>query len=335
MISPYHLFFYENYRSLNEFTDDPSNKYDFFISAYTNEEIVLETYKYIDAKEKLWVLFDEYAIAKSTIDGEYFEYTVQDKNKSEAEYILKLFSEKLADKQTLQICIDTTGFMKPYMVFLLLLLNQKGFKKIDLIYTEPQSYEKNENTEFSEKESSINVRDIITFDSFYPSSNSDDLYIVNVGYDSSLVNKVLTNIKVNEKKVLVGFPSLQPIMYQENILNLEKSNAYLGLEPHDDLLYAPANNPFLTAHIVSRFIKNYKETNKNISNIYISPLATKAQTIGLTLFYIFENKNYEEEDISIHLRYPFTNSYSSKAGKGYFRINKYIIEFDLFDKIEN
>lgn len=77
-------------------------------------------------------------------------------------------------------------------------------------------------------------------------------------------------------------------MYQENIINLEKSNGYLGLDPTDDLLYAPANNPFITAHIVSKYIKNYRQENNNISNIYLSPLATKAQTIGLTLFYLFE-----------------------------------------------
>lgn len=334
MISPYHLFFYENYRNIAEFNSDDDNKYDFFLSAYTNEDIVIETYKNIKAKEKFWILFPEYDIDKSIINDDYFEHIIIDSNKRESEYILKLFTEKLDGRQEQNICIDTTGFMKPYIIFLLFLLKKKGFKKIDLIYTEPQSYEKNEDTEFSEKETSINVRDIVAYGGYYQSSNSDDLYIVNVGYDSSLVNKVLTGVKAKEIKALIGFPSLQPIMYQENIINLEKSNAYLNLEPNDDLLYAPANNPFITAHIVSEYIHNYKNDNPKINNIYLSPLATKAQTIGLTLFYIFESESYEEQDISIHIRYPFTNSYSSKAGKGYFRINKYTIEFDLFDKIK-
>ena len=70
------------------------------------------------------------------------------------------------------------------------------------------------------------------------------------------------------------------------------------------------------------------------NNIYLSPLAAKAQTIGLTLFYLFEKDKYKKDDISIHIRYPFTDSYSSKAGKGYFCINKYTIEFDLFDKMK-
>lgn len=56
--------------------------------------------------------------------------------------MLALFKEKLEDKIDLNICIDATGFMKPYIIFLLILLKEKGFKKIDLIYTEPQSYEK-------------------------------------------------------------------------------------------------------------------------------------------------------------------------------------------------
>lgn len=334
MISPYHLFFYEQHKDIESFNDKLPSIYDFFLSAYTEEDIVTETYSKINATEKYWIICPEYSIDKTKIPNDYFDYKIQNQDNREAEYMLALFKEKLEDKKDLNICIDATGFMKPYIIFLLILLKEKGFKKIDLIYTEPQSYEKNGATEFSDKESVINVRNIKTFDSYYQKSNSDDLYIINAGYTSKFVNKVLANIKVKEKKVLVGFPSLQPIMYQENIINLEKSNGYLGLDPTDDLLYAPANNPFITAHIVSKYIKNYRQENNNISNIYLSPLATKAQTIGLTLFYLFEKDIYAEEDISIHIRYPFTDSYSSKAGIGYFCINKYTIEFDLFDKIK-
>lgn len=334
MISPYHLFFYEQHKNIESFNANLNSKYDFFLSAYTEEDIVTETYDKVNATEKYWIICPEYAIDIKKVPNDYFDYKIKDFDNREAEYILALFKEKLHDKQNLNICIDATGFMKPYIIFLLILLKEKGFNKIDLIYTEPQLYEKNGDTEFSDKESAIKVRNIKTFDAYYQNSNSDDLYIINAGYTSKFVNKVLENIQVKEKKVLVGFPSLQPIMYQENIINLEKSNGYLGLDPNDDLLYAPANNPFITAHIVSRYIEKYKNENQNISNIYLSPLATKAQTIGLTLFYLFEKDKYKKDDISIHIRYPFTDSYSSKAGKGYFCINKYTIEFDLFDKIK-
>ena len=320
----------ESFRDPQKFCD--SNKYDLFISAYTDEEIVKNTYDNIDANEKLWLIFPEYKLNLEGIDGEKFNPALKDDNTKEADYISEMYYCYMAKNIGQRICIDTTGFNKPYLIYLIIFLKEMDIKIIDFIYTEPQKYVKGNKTEFSK--SSIRPRDIVTFDESFPSRGENDLFIINVGYDSRLVKRVLEG-KCAKIKPLLGFPSLQPIMYQENIINLIKSKSELGINENEELLYASANHPFITAQVVSEYVEAYIETYglDEIKNIYLSPLATKAQTIGMTLFYIFEKEKYQKKDISIHIRYPFTNKYSSSSSEGVFRINKYTIEFDLFDKI--
>jgi hypothetical protein len=332
MISKYHLFHYDSYRKLEEFCNN-NKDYDLYISAYTKEDIVIKTFTHIQAKRKVYLIFPEYNLKIEDINCETFEHTIVDKNIKEAEYINAMCDKYISSQSTEKICIDATGFNKPYLVYLLFWFKEKGIKNIDLIYTEPQRYLKSDKTNFSDN--IIESRDIVSPYESYPKAGENDLFIINIGYDSKLVNKVINNVTAKEKKPLIGFPSLQSIMYQENILNLIKSKTELGIKENDELLYAPANNPFITAHVISEYVKKYIKTNKGlVKNIHLAPLATKAQTIGMALFYIFENSIYEEYDISIHIHYPFTNSYSASSSEGLFRINKYTIEFDLFDKVK-
>jgi len=332
MISKYHLFDYNSFRNLDEFCQTNNQEYDIFISAYTNEDIVTKTFEQIKATQKLYLIFPEYKLDTSNINAETFEHTVIDNNIKEAEYINAMCEQYIKPNITNRVCIDSTGFNKPYLVYLLFYLNEINIKKVDFIYTEPQRYLKSDKTNFSKN--IIESRNIVSPYEAYSRAGENDLFIINVGYDSKLVNKVINNVVAKEKKPLIGFPSLQAIMYQENILNLIKSRTELGIKENDELLYAPANNPFITAHVISEYVQNYIEKYpNNVKNIHLAPLATKAQTIGMALFYIFEKDIYDDLDINLHIHYPFTNSYSASSSEGYFRINKYAIEFDLFDKI--
>jgi len=348
LISPYHLFKYKSYRKINDFITEHQNQYDLFISAFTYEEIVTTTFANLNSNKKVWLIFPEYHIDISKIDGKTFMCNEVNENIKESEYICAMYNEYIKGNENMKICVDTTGFNKPYLVSLIIYLKIQGIKEIDFIYTEPKLYQEKDKTQFStlenidakkEKKKDVEMiikpRDIETGNNYYSNAGQNDLFIINVGYDSKLVNSVINNVTARVKKPLLGFPSLQPIMYQENVLNLIKSKSDLGIEENEELLYAPANNPFITAHVISEYIEKYvKENNKNtIKNIYLSPLATKAQTIGMTLFYIFEQEKYEDIDINIHIHYPFTDSYSASSSEGIFRINKYTIEFDLFDKI--
>jgi len=130
--------------------------------------------------------------------------------------------------------------------------------------------------------------------------------------------------KDNCRKIQVyGLPSLRPDMYQENILNANQASEALGVDPGNSpkKKFAPANDPFVTAQTLNEI---YLELNreKTITNLYLSPLATKPQALGFTLFYLFECQGK-----NISMIYPFCDSHAKTTSDGISRIWKYVVEF--------
>lgn len=215
-----------------------------------------------------------------------------------------------------KICIDITGFIRPHLIYLLKLFSHLGVSKVDLLYTEPIHYKEADDTKFSGYIDGI--QDVEGCSSINNNPNTDnDLLIICAGYDDDLIAKIAHN-KGNCKKkyYILGFPSLQPDMYQESILKMENAKQSTG--EFKKIKFAPAFDPFVTAQIINEII----EENPNSTNIYLSPLSTKPQTVGMALFYI---KNHEEFPISIV--FPYSKTYTSKHAEGIKRTWKYTVEF--------
>ncbi len=318
-----------------------SNKYDLFISAYNEEEMVSTVYDIVDSDEKAWLIFPDYQYEDASklklLEGRIFRYDDIDTTRDDLEMfiIMKFINDinLLEEYKKKKICIDITGFVKPYMLYLMLCIKNSEFVSIDIIYSEPKIYGKKEETDFS-KDIVIKTRSINGFDLRTEESNND-LFIINAGYDHKLIRSVARQkIQVAKQKVLIGFPSLQPIMFQENILNFQKASDELRMKENNfNPLLAPANDPFETAKTLNNYVNAYIKKVTNVKNIYLSPIGTKPQALGILLFYMFEGDRLLEDNINIKLIYPFTKSYSTSAGKELFKINKYTIEFDLFDKL--
>jgi hypothetical protein len=74
-----------------------------------------------------------------------------------------------------------------------------------------------------------------------------------------------------------------------------QSNPQMNLKK---IKFAPAFDLFVTAQIINEII----EENPSSTNIYLSPLSTKPQSVGMALFYI---TNYEKLPISIIFPYSW------------------------------
>lgn len=330
----YDLYRAASCKDLNELTNITQH-YDLFISAYTLEEMINDVFKEIEADKKIWLVLPDYEFKDETLEhlsseNEMFIHNVDmTSDELELEYISKFIDkyqiiEKYKDKT---ICIDITGFVKPYMIYLLNVLRLCGFTKIDVVYSEPKTYQKQDETTFSDG-NFIKVRSINGFE-MRTDQGEDDLFIINAGYDYQRIINVASHHSSVKKQILVGFPSLQPIMYQENILNVEKASDELNIsEGEYDPLFAPANDPFETAKVVDRYIFQHIRKSKNIENIYLAPLATKAHTLGLLLFLFYCEKELNEKGINIKIIYPFCGAYSPSSSKELFRINVYSLELD-------
>lgn len=287
------------------------SNYDFFFSAYDDCERTKHLFAKIDSKVKFWILFPHYKI-NETLDNCFVYPGFEEDNDEFIQFI-----NSLGIDHSTKICIDITGYLRPHLIFFSMLLQRKGVSKIDYLYTEPKYYNNSEETKFSglvsEKPRLVNGCGSLM-------SNPDfekDLLIINAGYDDKLISAISSDkAKINNKVLIIGFPSLQPDMYQENILMINKAKDEIG--KINEQRYAPANDPFVTANTIMEIV----ETNASSQNVYLSPLSTKPQTLGVLLYYVWF-KNLK----SLNIIFPFSNSYIPKTAIGINYTWIYTLEF--------
>lgn len=312
----YTYFYKEKLNSISQLT----NNYDFFISFYSDTDRVINVFQNLNSKSKIWIskeLNDEIKL-----DANY----VIDEKKSDNDNIFELLNQTNII-ETNKVCIDITSFPIPLLFLLLKNLQLNKIVNFDIIYTEPNTYNQKENTKFSEN--FISVRQIEGYEGAHNTSDdSNDLLIIASGYDHSRVIDVCRSKSHARKFQLFGLPSLQPDFYQENIIKTDKASEELAHPNFNDFdlnIFAPANDPFVTAHELQQFV-NKHDKRKKITNLYLSPLSTKAQALGFALYYIWEC-----EDKAISIIYPFCNNIISNTSQGISNISLFSIELPLIN----
>lgn len=329
MIEDFSIFYKKKYSSPKDFVAD--NEYDLFISSFNDSERVKTVFNDVKAKEKHWVVFPEYQYAQAelpTASGtvKLFDFSA-DSSQTEGEIIRKYLKDVMLIKDDFRLCIDITGFIRPHLIFLVRYLIMTKISVVDFIYTDPIKYKKKEDTSFSLDYT--HVRQIEGFQGTHDPDSSNDFLIIGAGYDDQRITDVSKN-KANSKKVqLFGFPSLQPDMFQENILKAYKAEeASSSGRDHfidrDLILFAPANDPFISANVLKEFIEKERKRNA-ITNLYLCPLSTKAQTLGFALYFLSDCTNMPASII-----FPFCTRYSRETTEGVAKVWKYTVEFSLF-----
>ena len=193
---------------------------------------------------------------------------------------------------------------------------ERCVKRFDALYSEPNVYKEREKTKFSSGAGG-KVRQVAGFEGAHSANTSNDMLIIGSGYDDELIARVSYYKDAARKIQIFGLPSLRADMYQENELRAQLAEESLG----PSLSYfAPANDPFVTASVLSE-ITRALEKQKQITNLYLSPLASKAQVLGFSLFHYLEGKQRPTSII-----YPFRPHYSRETTEGLSRIWKYTVE---------
>jgi hypothetical protein len=200
---------------------------------------------------------------------------------------------------------------------------QKTIRKVDVLYSEPSYYLKKEETQFSGG-IVTEVRQVAGFEGVHVPDTSSDILVIGVGYDNELIAQAAQSKDQAKKLQIFGFPSLQADMYQENVIRAQRAAEAVGWSWRDPgNLFAPANDPFVTATVLSETINKERKRSRNgISNLYLCPLATEAQALGFTLYYLMECQNQP-----VSIIYPFCESYPQSTCNGISRIWKYTVEF--------
>lgn len=309
------------YRSLIREENIADTHYDIFISAFNESSRVALVYDKISADIKSWIYFKEYRYTHNDVksDSDYFCGEPTESGQIIA-FFRNLISKTPGGIFGKSICIDITGFMRPQLLFLVAYLNHINIKEFDIIYTEPGQYTDHENTQFSDG-NIVEVRQVNGFEGSHIPDTSNDLLIVGSGYDDKLISSVADDKEHAKKVQLIGFPSLMPDMYQQNLLKVSKSAESLSELSTKKPFFAPANNPFSTASKLSEIVREHVCKYGDITNLYLSPLSTKPQVLGFCLFYI-----YERRMTGTSIIFPFAEYYKRETSQGYSKILKYRVE---------
>jgi hypothetical protein len=300
---------------------DWKNGWDLFLSAYTLAERVRGVFDLAAAGTKRWLLFPEYGFDSTEQPDEAFftrDYT------SEARFISECFDSIGLDLSRLHICVDITGFIRPYLLFLVRWLQAQGVQRFDAIYSEPVIYAKRDKTEFSPLMIE-EVRQVAGYEGVHSTDTSRDLLLIGAGYDDHLIAKVAES-KDNARKIqLFGFPSLRADMFQENVVRAQGAEEAVGIRTAEatSSRFAPAYDPFVTASVVQATINSIR-VHHGVTNMYLSPLATKPQVLGFAIYYV-----YECVGEAASILFPFSRAYSKKTTKGLTRVWKYAVEFPV------
>lgn len=302
----YTIFYKEHYENGNIPSDQ---RYDYFFSAYDDCERTLIIFDRVLASNKIWIDFPHYNNKIESKDSIIYKC----ESYKEDECFIELFENVNLSPES-KICIDITGFLRPHLIFFINVLHRKGLKKIDFLYSEPQHYRNAEDTTFSGFIEDVKI--IEGCSSALNNPNTDnDLLIIAAGYDDKLIAKVSqSKSKIKKRYYILGFPSLQPDMYQESILKLHQAQESIGQRTDK---FAPAFDPFVTAQCIHEIVIE----NTTSSNIYISPLSTKPQTLGIALYYLW---NYKTKPVNII--FPYSNVYLPKTATGIKKTWKYTFE---------
>ena len=286
-------------------------EYDLFISAYDECDRTRIPYDKVKAKKKLWLLFPQYQYKGSKPVEDYY----LGEGKSESGYFKDFFIlYKKEDLCKMSICVDSTGFLRPHLIYLIAYFNFIGLKQLDVLYTEPSRYSEADETDFS-----INVDIVRTVEGCtnnpITSEEINDVLIVCSGYDEKLFSRVASyKSNCKYKYHIIGFPSLQLDMYQESMLRFYNIKESVGKSVRK---FAPAFDPFVTAQTVDEILKEIP----NPTNIYLSPLSTKPQTLGMVLYYL-----YYKREKAVNILFPFSMVYTSGHTEGVKRTWRYTIE---------
>ncbi len=305
------------YKDTLQLEDDWPTEWDVFVSAYTSARRVRQVFEKVKAAQKHWLVFAEYGYAPAEYPaGRVFAPETRD----EADFIRQFWETMAPDIASKSICVDITGFIRPYLCFLVRWFVSCGIRRFDAIYTEPSHYARREETKFSGGPI-VEVRQIRGFEGNHMSdavdSETKDVLIINVGYDDQLIAHVAESKESARKVQLFGFPSLRADMYQENVLRVHRAAEAVG---DAESYYAPANDPFVTASVLREIVSDWVARGE-LTNLYLCPLATKPQTLGFALYYVNECLNS-----SSSMLFPFRPEYDKETSKGVSRVWKYTVE---------
>ena len=289
--------------------------WDFLLSAYDKTERVQTPFRDIPADRKHWIVHEEYGLPK----GDWPPGATQLRASFDPPAILEFVRERSDELQGVNVCVDSTGFIRPHLLVLLWALRDVGVLSFDVLYSDPARYVEDENTEFTGPV--VRVEQVPGYEGIHhASAATNDLLVIGAGYDYEQIARACEAKRNSKKYVLTGLPSLQPHMYQESVLRIDQATEWIGALPPQQRLYASANHPFTVAQALHDLIAR-EELDGSPRNLYLCPIGPKPHVLGFAVYYLRELAGGTASII-----YPFAKRYPTLTTQGLLRTWQYRIE---------
>ena len=300
---------------------DSAGPWDVLLSSYDETDRVQIPFAQVRANVKQWFVHDEFGF----VDSDLPEKAVRLSSSFDPPDLVKFVTSNSPTLQTAKVCVDATGFIRPHLLVLLRALRDIGVRSFDVLYSDPVRYVQDEHTKFTTGPV-VRVEQVPGYRGVHTASiPADDILVIGAGYDYQQIARACEQKRSSKKYILAGLPSLQPHMYQESRLRIQRASEWIGDIPLGRWLYASANHPFATAQVLQGVVRNETmEANaagRPLGNLYLCPVGPKPHLIGFAICYLRE---LEVQAASVI--YPFAESYSRLTTQGVRRTWQYRIE---------
>lgn len=307
----------------NEISSMP--EFDVFLSAYNESERVNRVFTEIRAARKIWIIHPEYG-GLNPLRGEDSRIFRVAKDELPLDALRRIMEGVglFGADRAMSVGVDITGLLRPFVLTLAFMFRELGFGRVTYIYSDPFTYSAGFRTTFSTG-ALYPVESIPGFEGIHePNLDATDALIIGAGYDSRLIRAVAEYKRSAEHFVLFGLPGLQPHMYQESQLRVAEARESIhNYGSHKTALYAPADDPYITAEILSQQITKIRSGSPT-RNVYLSPVGPKTQVLGFALYYLAECANTPTS-----ILFPGSASYSTETSSGLSRVHLFEVEHVL------
>ena len=285
-----------------------------FISGISSEERFLRGYELLKDNEveidKKMIFYFEEVLSSEIMEPhseEYFDrsFEITDSdikihvNLYEEMDGLRRFRECLDsishDIEGTNIAIDISVLVKPYFFLLLKHLTDYNFNEINLIYTEPNTYQ-------TFTRGTMNAKDIPGYSGRKDFDKKEALAVL-LGFEGYRTNEIYDQVNPELTIPINGFPSYKPEFKDKSIL--QNKELLLEEDIFINMRYAPAHDPFMTCEVLNEIYSLYKSE----YNLSITPLGTKPMALG-SCFFVLQNTD-------CRVIYPYPLEYYPKSSLGF------------------
>lgn len=199
------------------------------------------------------------------------------------------------------LVLDISCLKIPELFVLIKFLKiHSGLSLLSIIYSIPSEYYFSDEpfTSFKFSGGDLSVLELPGYTGESDINYLDDL-IIFIGFEGSLSLKVVEDRDYGNLTLVNSMPAF----YQKYKDIVAINNHAVMSKKNCNMIYAPADNPYVTYNILDDFVKK-NGTNKNIG---VAPLSTKLSALGVCLFALEHN--------SVKIIYPIANQYLPSSKK--------------------